>query len=168
MNKVQKSLEELLIHPTNFEDVIIEKNSLDKMFTNYTKCCRDYEDSLSHQEEVEHGKMVEEYNSVCRNNEELDYRLEEWLKEVQEKPKVQIPEDFVHEKRATFRVEDHGCAKGNEFLNTKGYMNTLSKSQSNQGLIITPNVSITLVTSFKAKLDRCRRRRQRKRKKHWQ
>ena len=120
MNKVQKSLEELLIHPTNFEDVIIEKNSLDKMFTNYTKCCRDYEDSLSHQEEVEHGKMVEEYNSVCRNNEELDYRLEEWLKEVQEKPKVQIPEDFVHEKRATFRVEDHGCAKGNEFINIMG------------------------------------------------
>ena len=82
--------------------------------------------------------MVEEYNSVCRNNEELDYRLEEWLKEVQEKPKVQIPEDFVHEKRATFRVEDHGCAKGNESVSKyPGYMNTLSKSQSNQGLIIT-------------------------------
>ena len=88
MNRAQKSLEELLIDPTNIEDVIIEKNLLDKMFTNYTQCCRNYEDSLSHQEEVEHGKMVEEYNSVCRNKEELDHRLEEWVKEAQERPKV--------------------------------------------------------------------------------
>lgn len=110
---------------------------MDKMFKVYTKCSRKYEDSLSHQEEVEHGKMVEEYNSVCRNKEELDYRLEEWLKRAQAKPKDKISEDLVQDERATFGVEDHGRVKANEFLNTQ--------SQSNQGLVITPTSALPSV-----------------------
>ena len=61
----------------NYEAVVESRNSVNRIFNDYTKCCQDYEACLNSDETVEYNIMKDEYTSVSKNREELERRLEE-------------------------------------------------------------------------------------------
>jgi hypothetical protein len=85
MNRSQKHIELLLMDCANYEAVLEGRISVNKIFNDYTKCCQNYEACLNSDETVEYNIMKDEYTSVSKNREELEKRLEEWLKFVQDR-----------------------------------------------------------------------------------
>ncbi len=58
MQRKHKSIDQLLLDPANLEAVAAERNSTNKIFTDYTKCCQDYRASLTENEVVELEEML--------------------------------------------------------------------------------------------------------------
>ncbi len=104
MQRKHKSIDQLLLDPANLEAVAAERNSTNKIFTDYTKCCQDYRASLTENEVVELEEMLAEYNSVSRNREELERRVEEWLQDAQNK----LISDIKQAEIQTSRSGEHG------------------------------------------------------------
>jgi hypothetical protein len=55
MNRSQKDIELLLMDFENYEAVLEGRNSVNKIFNDYTKCCQDYEACLNSDETVEYN-----------------------------------------------------------------------------------------------------------------
>lgn len=103
MNRSHRLIEQLLLEPANNKAVIDERTSSNKIFNDYTKCCQEYRACLNENEVVECNEMLAEYNSVSKNSEELERRIEEWLQDVQNK----ISNDTERCKLQTSRLSDH-------------------------------------------------------------
>ena len=84
LKRVTGRIEELMADPTNKEIIKVEKMSLDKTFRNYTKCCDDFKDVLTPDEEVRYREVVLEYDGVSKTKAEFGQRISEWIATAEE------------------------------------------------------------------------------------
>ena len=108
MNRSQKDIELLLMDFANYEAVLEGRNSVNKIFNDYTKCCQDYEACLNSDETVEYNIMKDEYTSVSKNREELERRLEEWIKFVQDRQINDLADNILQTELRTSRSNELG------------------------------------------------------------
>ena len=105
ITRVQKRIEQLMIN--NYEEVQVEKASLDKTFMSYSKCCQDIKDCLYEDEVTELREIAKGYTNVCNAKEHLDRKLGEWIAIADVDLKTDFKERFEPSELTTFRVNEH-------------------------------------------------------------
>jgi hypothetical protein len=79
ITRAQKRIEQLMTDRSNYEEVQVEKASLNKTFMSYSKCCQDINDCLCEDEVTELREIAKGYTNVCNAKEHLDRKLGEWI-----------------------------------------------------------------------------------------
>ena len=91
---------------SNYEEVQVEKASLDKTFMSYSKCCKDIKDCLCEGEVTELREIAKGYTNVCNAKEHLDRKLGEWIAIADVDLKTNFKERFEPSELMTFRVNE--------------------------------------------------------------
>ncbi|CAB3977729.1 Hypothetical predicted protein [Paramuricea clavata] len=116
ITRVQKRIEQLMTDRSNYEEVQVEKASLDKTFMSYSKCCQDIKDCLYEDEVTELREIAKGYTNVCNAKEHLDRKLGEWIAIADVDLKTNFKERFEPSELTTFRVNEHErLTTSNEF-----------------------------------------------------
>ena len=92
---------------SNYEEVQVEKASLDKTFMSYSKCCHDIKDCLYEDEVTELREIAKGYTNVCNAKEHLDWKLGEWIAIADVDLKTDFKERFEPSELTTFRMDEH-------------------------------------------------------------
>jgi hypothetical protein len=107
ITRVQNRIEQLMTDRSNYEEVQVEKASLDKTFMSYSKCCHDIKDCLYEDEVTELREIAKGYTNVCNAKEHLDWKLGEWIAIADVDLKTDFKERFEPSELTTFRVDEH-------------------------------------------------------------
>ena len=105
--------------PKNYEEVRVEKSSLDRTFISYTKCCQDIKDCLSEDEVNELHEIINEHTNICHMKENVDRKLEEWIAIVEGDSKMDFKARPRLSELTTSRVSEYErSTKSNKFAHS--------------------------------------------------
>ena len=132
--RIQNRIEQLMSEGGSYEEVQVEKASLDKTFISYSKCCQDIKDCLYDDEVTELCDIANKYTNVSKSKGNLDRKLEEWMiiaGDGQDGLNMDFRECFEPSELTASRVNEHErLSTTNEFAypDMQGYDYRASKS----------------------------------------